>query len=110
MGRIQFGVMTRRRRHQVCSSRRVTGSYAGANNAPVRPTDMAVAPGNPDLLAITTEYPDRQVVAFNNGVELPNRGYGADFLAFSSSPSTLFGSGAYQTGLSKFAVSESGCS
>ena len=84
-------------------------TYSIANNAPVGVSDMAVAPGNPDLLAITTFYPDRNVVAFNNGVELPQRATpGADFLTFTDSASTIFGSGAYQTGLTKYSVTGSG--
>jgi len=65
-------------------------------------TDLAVAPANPGTVAIARQYggvspPEAGVAVFDNGVQRPNTGpghlSGSDFLAFSASPSKLFGSG-----------------
>ena len=65
-------------------------------------TDIAVAPGNPNLVAIARSYrgispPQAGVAVFDNGVQRPTTGpghsLGSDYLAFSASASTLFGSG-----------------
>ena len=65
-------------------------------------TDIAVAPGNSDLVAVARSYrgvspPQAGVAVFDNGVQRPTTGpghtQGSDFLAFSSSASTLYGSG-----------------
>ena len=65
-------------------------------------TDMAVAPGNANLLAVARSYrgvspPQAGVAVFDNRVQRPTTTPGhtiaSDFLAFSASPSTLYGGG-----------------
>ncbi|HEV7799174.1 MAG TPA: Calx-beta domain-containing protein [Pyrinomonadaceae bacterium] len=68
-----------------------------------RLSDLAVAPGNPGLLAVARS--EGSVVIFDNGVQRPNHG-SASVLAFSSSAATLYG-GAYQ-GLSTMTVDAGG--
>ncbi|MET0754006.1 MAG: Calx-beta domain-containing protein [Pyrinomonadaceae bacterium] len=85
--------------------------------APYRAGDIAVAPGNPNLLAVARDKPGIKppgagVAMFNNGVQLPLTGPGhsdsANYLAFSSSATTLYGGAYYGEGLRTLTVSESG--
>jgi Calx-beta domain len=64
--------------------------------------DLAVAPGNPNLVAVARYYPsvsppEAGVAVFDNGVQRPSTGpghiAGSDFIAFSASASTLYGGG-----------------
>jgi hypothetical protein len=68
--------------------------------------DLAVAPGNPNVVAVARHY--RQVsprgagvVIFDNGVQRPKTGSGhssgADYLAFSATESKLYGKGEYSS-------------
>ena len=84
-------------------------------NGVYRLSDLAVAPGNPGLVAVARQHravsPSQAgVVVFENGVQRPNAGpghiSGDDFLAFSNSPSTLYGAG--YSGLSTLTVDASG--
>jgi len=79
-------------------------------------TDMAVAPGNPDLLAVARSYrgvspPEAGVAVFDNGVQRPTTTPGhtvaSDFLAFSASASTLYGGGVY-SGLNTMTIDANG--
>lgn len=67
-------------------------------------SDIAVAPGNPNLLAVAryrnfVSPPGGGVAIFDNGFQLPQTGpghsAGANYLAFSNSASTLYGGGIY---------------
>ncbi|HEY5886053.1 MAG TPA: hypothetical protein VIT88_15305, partial [Pyrinomonadaceae bacterium] len=67
-----------------------------------RVNDMAVAPGNPNLLAVVRYYqgvspPEAGVAVFDNGVQRTKTGpshiAGSDFVAFSASAATLYGGG-----------------
>jgi sugar lactone lactonase YvrE len=67
-----------------------------------RATDIAVAPGNPNLVAVArskrgSSPPQAGVAVFDNGVQRPTTGpghdQGSDYLAFSDSASTLYGAG-----------------
>jgi hypothetical protein len=67
-------------------------------------SDIAVAPGNPNLLAVAryrnfVSPPGGGVAIFDNGFQLPQTGpghsAGANYLAFSNSASTLYGGGLY---------------
>lgn len=79
--------------------------------------DLAVAPGNPNLLAVVRFYttsspPEAGVAVFDNGVQRPATGpghnAGSDFLAFSNtSPSTLYGGG-YFYGLRTMTIDNTG--
>jgi sugar lactone lactonase YvrE len=78
-------------------------------------SDLAVAPGNPGIVAVARQYrgvsPSQAgVVVFENGVQRPNAGpghlNGSDVLTFSNSPSTLYGGG--YSGLSTMTVDVSG--
>jgi sugar lactone lactonase YvrE len=80
--------------------------------------DLAVAPGNPDLLAVARSYrgtspPEAGVAIFDNGVPRPTTGpghiSGSDYLSFSASASKLYGSGFY-SGLTTLTISSSGVS
>ncbi len=80
-----------------------------------RLSDLAVAPGNPGLVAVARQHrevspSEAGVVIFENGVQRPSVGpghiSGASYLAFSNSPSTLYGAG--QSGLSTMTVDSSG--
>jgi len=80
--------------------------------------DLAVAPGNPDLLAVARSYrgvspPEAGVAIFDNGVPRPTTGpghtSGSDYLSFSASASKLYGSGFY-SGLTTLAINASGVS
>jgi sugar lactone lactonase YvrE len=63
--------------------------------------DLAVAPGNPNLLAVaryqSSSPPEAGVAVYDNGVQRPNTGpghiVGSDFIAFSASAATLYGGG-----------------
>ena len=81
-------------------------------------TDLAVAPGNPNLVAVARHHlgvspPQAGVAVFDNGVQRPTTGpghsEGSDFLAFSASASTLYGSG-FSSGLKTLTVNASGVS
>jgi sugar lactone lactonase YvrE len=78
--------------------------------------DLAVAPGNPNLVAIARNHPglsppEAGVAVFDNGVQRPNTGpghsEGSDFLAFSASESKLYGTG-FSSGLKTYTVDGSG--
>jgi hypothetical protein len=78
------------------------GQSVNAQDAPYLASDLAVVPGNADLLAVARYLPGISppgtgVALYNNGVRLPNTGPGhsdgANFIAFSSSPGTLYGGG-----------------
>jgi len=80
--------------------------------------DLAVAPGNPNLVAIARFYPgvsppEAGVAVFDNGVQRPNTGPGhsdgSDFLAFSATASKLYGTG-FSSGLKTYTVDASGVS
>ena len=81
-------------------------------------TDLAVAPGNPNLVAVARHHlgvspPQAGVAVFDNGVQRPITGpghtAGSDFLAFSGSESKLYGSG-FSSGLKTLTVDASGVS
>ena len=81
-------------------------------------TDLAVAPGNPNVLAIARSRPgvsppQAGVAVYDNGVQRPNTGpdhsEGSDFLAFSATESKLYGTGSF-SGLKTMAVNASGIS
>ena len=81
-------------------------------------TAVAVAPGNPNLVAIARQHPgvsppEAGVAVFDNGVQRPNTGpghsEGSDFLAFSASASKLYGTG-FNSGLKTYTVDASGIS
>ena len=64
--------------------------------------DLAVQPGNPNVVAVARYYqgvspPEAGVAVFDSGVQRPNTGpghiAGSDFIAFSTTPSTLYGGG-----------------
>ena len=63
--------------------------------------DLAVAPGNPNLLAVArfqgSSPAEAGVAVYENGVQRPNTGpghiAGSDYIAFSASASTLYGGG-----------------
>jgi hypothetical protein len=85
-------------------------------NGPYRANDIAVAPGNPNLIAVaryfTTVSPSEAGVAiFDNGVQRAKTGpshiEGSDFLAFSASASKLYGGG-YSYGLRTMTVDSTG--
>jgi hypothetical protein len=78
--------------------------------------DLAVAPGNPNLVAVARYYvgtspPEAGVAVFDNGVQRPKTGpghiEGADFLAFSATESKLYGGGFYY-GLRTMTIDASG--
>jgi len=80
--------------------------------------DLAVAPGNPNLVAVARNRPgvsppEGGVAVFDNGVQRPNTGpnhsEGSDFLAFSASAATLYGTG-FSSGLKKLTIDASGVS
>ena len=72
--------------------------------------DFAVAPGNPDLLAVARSQ-NAGVAVFDNGVRRPNVSSsfssGSDFLAFSASASKLYGTG-FSNGLTTMTIDASG--
>jgi sugar lactone lactonase YvrE len=81
-------------------------------------TDLAVAPGNPNVLAIARSRPgvsppQAGVAVYDNGVQRPTTGpdhsEGSDFLAFSAVESKLYGTGSF-SGLKTMAVNASGIS
>ncbi|MCA1566811.1 MAG: hypothetical protein LC803_14435 [Acidobacteria bacterium] len=78
--------------------------------------DLAVAPGNPNLVAVVRYYigtspPEAGVAVFDNGVQRPKTGpshiEGADFLAFSATESKLYGGG-FHYGLRTMKIDASG--
>jgi len=79
-------------------------------------SDFAVAPANPNLLAVARNYagvspPEAGVAVFDNGVQRTNVGpghtAGSDYLAFSASASKLYGTGQY-SGLTTMTIDASG--
>jgi len=81
-------------------------------------TDMAVAPGNPDLVAIARSFrgtspPEAGVAVFDHGVQRPTTTVGhiaaSDFLSFSASPNTLYGGGNF-SGLNTMTIDANGIS
>lgn len=67
-----------------------------------RVNDLAVAPGSPDTVAVARHYlstspPQVGVAIFDNGVQRPMTGpghiSGSDYVAYSASPSKLYGGG-----------------
>jgi len=84
----------------------------------LRLTDMAVAPGNPNLVAVSRNYrgvspPEAGVAVFENGVQrpvtTPGHTVASDFLSFSASAGTLYGCGFY-SGLNTMTVNSAGVS
>ncbi|PYS63737.1 MAG: hypothetical protein DMF74_09040 [Acidobacteria bacterium] len=80
--------------------------------------DLAVAPGNPNLVAVARSYPgtsppEAGVAVFDNGVPRSNAGpghiSGSDYLAFSASAAKLYGSGFY-SGLTTLKIDANGVS
>ena len=80
--------------------------------------DLAVAPGNPNLVAVARQYrgvspPEAGVAVFDNGVQRPTTGpghiSGSDYLSFSASATKLYGSGFY-SGLTTLSITASGVS
>jgi hypothetical protein len=78
--------------------------------------DLAVAPGNPNVVAVARIYPavspsEAGVAIFDNGVQRPKTGpghiEGADFLAYSATESKLYGSGDFY-GLRTMTIDASG--
>ncbi|MDT5063129.1 MAG: hypothetical protein QOH63_3588, partial [Acidobacteriota bacterium] len=87
-------------------------SFFGLYNA----NDLAVAPGNPNLVAVARYYrgtspPEAGVAVFDNGVQRtktgPGHTAGSDFLAFSASASKLYGGG-FSDGLRTMTIDSSG--
>ena len=81
-------------------------------------TSLAVAPGNPNLLAIARNHPgvsppQAGVAVYDNGVQRPTTGpghtQGSDFIAFSASESKLYGTGGF-SGLKTLTIDASGVS
>jgi sugar lactone lactonase YvrE len=93
------------------------GQSVNANDAPYSASDLAVAPGNPDRLAVARSHPDISpptcgAAIFDNGLQLPltaGSTDGPDFMAFSSSADILYG-GSYYNGLLKMNVDANGVS
>ena len=92
------------------------GQSVNANDAAYLASDIAVAPGNPDILAVSRYLPGISppgvgVAVYNNGVRLLNTAPGhsasSNYIAFSSSASTLYGGG-YDGGLRTMTVDGSG--
>ncbi|HLL17111.1 MAG TPA: Calx-beta domain-containing protein [Pyrinomonadaceae bacterium] len=92
----RFDTATRTPGQQFSIGNGSTSSYAV--------NDLAVAPGNPNLLAVARHYsmlspPSAGVAVFDNGVQRsktsPGHTQGADFLAFSATESKLYASGQY---------------
>lgn len=91
-------------------------SDLAGNAEPLFVKDMAVAPGNPNLVAVsrrnTTGSPDFEGVAvYDNGVKRPlttPRHTGSDFIGFNTSSTTLFGFSAGGGGLQKMSIGPSG--
>src|SRR6185437_129162 len=88
------------------------------NNGRYRINDYAVAPGDPDTLAIARWYlgaspPEAGVAVYTNGVRRTNTGpghlNGADFLAYSASASKLYGMGPFG-GVQTITIDASGVS
>jgi Calx-beta domain len=74
--------------------------------------EFAVAPGNPDLLAVARSFGNSPsgagVAVFDNGVRRTTVGSNSDFLAFSASASKLYGTGVSSTGLQTLTIDASG--
>jgi len=83
------------------------------------PHDIAVAPGNPGTIAVARWYstvspPEAGVAIFDDGVRRTNVGpghsSGADFIAYSASPSKLYGTGSFGGGIQTLTIDASGVS
>ncbi len=59
-------------------------------NGPLTANDIAVAPGSPNVIAVTRNSFQGGVAIFDNGVQRPNTAQGSDSLAYSDSASTLY--------------------
>ena len=83
--------------------------------SPMQANDIAVAPGNPNLVAVArvtgSSPPQQGVAVFDNGVQrqktTPGHSAGSTHVVFSDSPSTLYG-GNTDGGLATIAVDASG--
>jgi sugar lactone lactonase YvrE len=91
---------------------RESGSGGGSYSA----SDIAVAPGNPNLLAVAryrnfVSPPGGGVAVFDNGIQRPQTGpghsAGANYLAFSNTAATLYGGGLYD-GLRTMTINANG--
>jgi hypothetical protein len=80
-------------------------------------SDIAVAPGNPNLVAVARQFggispPGAGVAIFDNGVQRPTVGSdhisASDFLAFSASAATLYGSRGFGGGIQTMTIDASG--
>ena len=88
------------------------------SNGPFFVNDLAVAPGQPNVVAVArknvTSQPNFEGVAiYENGVRRPvtTPGHtGSDFIAFSAASSTLFGSSAGGGGIETMSVTPAGVS
>jgi hypothetical protein len=81
-------------------------------------SDFAVAPGNPNLIAVARGYlgtspPEAGVAVFDNGVQRPVTGpghvSGSDYLTFSADAAKLYGTGLY-SGLTTLTINANGVS
>ena len=74
--------------------------------------DLAVAPGNPDLVAVSRSFgtgpTGSGVAVFDNGVRRTNTGSTSDSLAFSASASKLYGNGISVAGLQTLTIDAAG--
>jgi hypothetical protein len=81
-------------------------------NSPSLALDIAIAPGNSNLLAVARSQtgaspPSGSAVVFDNGVQRPSTTGNVDSLAFSASGSTLYGSSSFSF-LQTFTIDGSG--
>ncbi|HEX8352073.1 MAG TPA: Calx-beta domain-containing protein [Pyrinomonadaceae bacterium] len=90
--------------------------YVGLGYGPYGVNDMAVAPGEPGTVAVVRynlglSPTEAGVAIFDNGVQRPQTGpghtEGADFVAYSDTPQTLYGGG-YYYGLRTMTVGATG--
>ena len=79
-------------------------------------SDIAVSPDDPNIVAVARQAPNvspsqRGVAIYSNGTRLPQTGpdhiAGSDYLAFSESGATLYGSGSY-SGIKRYTVTGTG--
>lgn len=78
--------------------------------------DLAVAPGNQDVIAVARRYSDSSfeagVAVFENGVQRPKVGpgfsEGSEFLAYSAVASKLYGTSYYDSKLSTMSIDSTG--
>jgi hypothetical protein len=99
------------------------GSQFGLGRDPLydryyQASDIAVAPDNPDLLAVARSRPwvgpsEAGVAVFDNGVQRsqtgPGHSDGSDYLAFSTTGETLYGTG-FSSGLKTMTIAANGVS